>query len=59
MSGQVRDPNSKSLTRIKTHLNNIESEPEIEDNKMVKLEYLMTSFIHLKPLHLHVLIYWP
>jgi len=34
MSGWVRDPTSKRLNRIETHLNNSESEPEIEDNKM-------------------------
>ena len=34
MSGWIRDPNSKNLNRIKTHLDNSESEPKIEDNKI-------------------------
>ena len=45
MSAWVRDPNSKRLNRVETNLNNIDSEPEIEDKKMGEVRPLTLNDI--------------
>ena len=44
MSGWVRDPSSKRLNGIETHLNNSEFEPEVEDTKMGEARTLNDTF---------------
>jgi len=44
MSAWIRDPNSKRLNRIKSHLTNSESKPKIEDNKMGEVKILNDIF---------------